>query len=115
MRRGSTLNRLCWDLTKLTACRRVLELILIGEVGREPVIDREPGQAGVRQRFEEWSDIRHLVTRLPTATVHDDDGRYWFRGLGDRRIKPEPVGRAIENVLQNAHRVRGRYSAACAL
>jgi len=54
---------------------QVVELLRVADVRGEAVVDREPGEAGARERLEDRRDVRDLVSRLPASAVdHDHSG-----------------------------------------
>ena len=91
---------------------QVVELRGVEDVRRQAVVDREPREAGLRQRLEQRRDVRHLVTRFPAAAVRDDHGRERTgrAALNGRYVGVElqAVRRREDDVLVKAGRAAGR-------
>src|SRR6267142_5865047 len=51
-------------------------------VRRQPVVDREPGETGVRQHVEKRRDVHSLVAVRKTSAVDDDGRGEWTLSIG---------------------------------
>ena len=58
-------------------------------LGREAVVDAEPGEASVRERGEERADVGAFATGIEAAAVHEDGDGEGAGAVGNVKVKQQ--------------------------